>query len=150
MTVPTLFIKLNPVHNVDVFFRIVGELMILIIWARAVLCYRLPVDISISKFDHTVKYRTIGCFGKVRTVTVFLENAHILYRHKPILKRQKGWHLVLFNRYFINKISIIEEEKEGFSKEQLDDIIAALSQNKGQNIGGKPENFVEDLAYFFM
>jgi len=143
-------IRFDSESHVNTFFHIAGQVFITLLYFSVIVRYRIPICIVISKFNQTLQYQAMGCFGRKHITKIELQNAHVLFRQNSIWDRAKGWHLVAFNKYFLNKISIIENEKDGFSKQQLDDIIKSISQITGDDILNKPKSFIDDFAYFFM
>jgi hypothetical protein len=103
------------------------------ILAAAAFIYMLmskqPVSVTISRRYRTLHYTYQNCWGNNRTVIVDLSNAGGYYEFEQFGRNSWGWHLLLYNgSYFRNRVSIKQKENGGFTKKQLDQMVALVHE----------------------
>ena len=88
-----------------------------------------PVSIIVSLQRRALIYCYRNGLGRKRVVMVDLTTAGGSYEYKDFGNTAYGWRLLLYNgHYFRNRINIMENEKSGFSKKQLDQIVTIIHQ----------------------
>ena len=121
-----IFISVMRTVSTNGGFIILGATAIM--FAVVALFVRRPVSITVSVEEHTLQYIYKNIIGSEKTITVDLSNAVGTYKYELFSKVSSGWRLLLYNgNYFNNRVSI-EQRAGGFSKEQLDEIVALIHQ----------------------
>ncbi len=100
-----------------------------IITIIALLRTKQPVKVALSPRQKTLQYTYKNGWGRQRTVTVDLSTAGGHYEFEQISRNTWGWHLLLYNgNYFRNRVSVQQRERGGFTKRQLDEMVAVVHQ----------------------
>jgi hypothetical protein len=95
-----------------------------------VLPARVPESISVSVGDHMLKYCYYNCWGMKREVELDVNQALAEYRHTPLTRLMKRCKLMLHANASHQRrhLTISEDSKGGFSKEQIDQITHLLEE----------------------
>ncbi len=88
---------------------------------------RRPVSITLSSVDKTLEYCYKNCWGEEKKITLDLTKSGGHYKFEILGKTSSGWRLLLYEgNYFHKRLSIVAKDKGGFSKAQLDKIVAMI------------------------
>ena len=100
----------------------------IVLWIVMVVSVRYEINVLISKEDNTFTYHTMDCFGIERNTIVDITSATVKYTYGVRGKYQpNGWKLKLYNSYFKNRIVIYENEKTGYDRGQLDEMVDIIN-----------------------
>lgn len=91
---------------------------------------KMPVSITISTDTKMLYFKYWNCWHQIKVQTIHLSTASGDLRYIT-RKYYAGWRLLLYERWwFHNRLVLKEDEKAGFSKEQLDEIAKLIEQCK--------------------
>ena len=95
----------------------------------SMLMSKQPVSVGISIQHKTLQYTYQNCWGSNRTITIDLIYAGGYYEFEQFSRNTSGWHLLLYSgNYFHNRVSIKQKERGGFTKKQLDQMVALVHE----------------------
>lgn len=105
--------------------------VVAVITIVSILLSKQPLNVTISSRFKTLQYTYENCWGRNHTITVDLTCAAGHYEFEQFDRNNFGWHLLLYNgNYFRNRVSLKQKERGGFTKKQLDEMVALVHQYK--------------------
>jgi len=88
-----------------------------------------PVGIAVSVPQKKLAYCYRNGLGQKKIIQVDLRTAGGSYEYQSYSNTSYGWRLLLYNgHYFKNRVAVMQNEKNGFSKKQLDQIVTLIHQ----------------------
>lgn len=109
--------------------------IIALIALLGILITRQPLRIEVSVRLKTLQYVYRSSWGSIHTAKVDLSTAGGHYNFEVATRSTRpGWRLVLYNgSLFRNRISVKQRERGGFTRKQLDEIVALVHQCKNSS-----------------
>jgi len=118
-------IRIHNLHEFTLFESINLSILVLIVCTN-----KAPISVSISTLTKTLVYTYTNSWAQTKYTTVELDQAGGAYKY-DVSKTGGAWKLVLYNdNIFKNRISIRASTANGYSEEQLDEIVRLIHQCK--------------------
>jgi hypothetical protein len=105
--------------------------LLLLVNLNIILFSKQPVKLTLNTTDGTLLYNYIDFFLREKSTTVYLKSAY--FEYEPYTTKIGSYmRLLVYNNYFKNKVAIKATKKNGFTREQLDDIAQKIQETQAK------------------